>query len=28
VKDILEDFSKLTGESIEGGDSSVEYVDK
>ena len=28
VKDILEDFSKLTGESITGRDFNVEYVAK
>lgn len=28
VKDILEDFSKLTGESITGNDFTVEYVAK
>ena len=28
VKDILEDFSKLTGESIAGRDSTVEYAVK
>ena len=28
VKDILEDFSKLTGESITGRDFNVEYVTK